>query len=104
MLISSCHSLGCGCCRQQDWIFAGYSTLDESMRAQSEGKAAAIAEVKDDNLAGRNVEIKWDGDDMWYRGQVCAQAPDRQGRRLVQCIVRPRFTPVTGAFVLSAEC
>ena len=79
---------GCDGCRQQDWFFAGYST-DESTRARPAEDAASVVQVKEDDLAGRNVEVKWEGNDQWYRGQVCAQDPDRQGRRLVQCVVPP---------------
>jgi|EP01043_Picozoa_sp_COSAG02_P002531 hypothetical protein len=73
-------------------MFAEHSTPNESIRAQTAAEVATIEQVKDDELAGRNVEIKWEGNDMWYRGQVCAQNPDRQGRRLVQYILRPCFT------------
>ena len=38
----------------------------------------------EDELTGRNVEVLWEGSAQWYRGQVCAQLPDRRGRRLVQ--------------------
>ena len=67
--------MGCGGCRQQDWFFVQYSTPDD--------------------LTGRNVEVKWEGNDQWYRGQVCAQDPDRQGRRLVQCVAPPYLSSLT---------
>lgn len=79
------HHRRVGSYRQQDWFFAGYSTPSETDTASTH---SAAAEAACDELAGRNVEVKWEGNDQWYRGQICAQAPDRQGRRLVQYTVR----------------
>lgn len=85
-------------CRQQDWFFAGYRTDSRPAGAVAAAVAAVMASEEEDDeddklerqrlvnddLAGRNVEVLWAGNDQWYRGQICAQMADRRGRRLVK--------------------
>ena len=59
-----------GSLRQQNWCFAGYSTAGEieTASAHSAAAAAAAASLEEpvcDELAGRNVEVKWEGNDQW---------------------------------------
>ena len=85
-------------CRQQDWFFAGYRTDSRPVGVVAAAAAAVMASDEDDDeddklerkrlanddLAGRNVEVLWAGNDQWYRGQICAQMADRRGHRLVK--------------------